>query len=568
LYFLALACDYDGTIAHHGRVDAETVSVLRRFKETGRRLVLVTGRELGDLKQVFPDIDIFDLLVVENGAVVYDPHHEEEHVLSPPPPEEFVHRLTLRGVQPLSVGRSIVATWEPHQTTVLETIQELGLELQIIFNKGAVMILPSGVNKAAGLAAALARLELSFHNVVGVGDAENDHAFLKACGCAAAVFNALPAVRETADIKLARDHGAGVIELIELVERLDSRIVGPERNGISIGVDAQGETAYLEVQHGSVLIAGQSGIGKSTLATALTERMADRGFEFCVFDPEGDYVDLENAIVLGDAKTPPSIDEAQKLIEKTSANLVVNTQGIAVGERPGFFLNLLPHITSLRSRTGRPHWLLVDEAHHLLPSPREDVTQVLPEVLPAAIFITVHPELISVDILRTVGTVIALGEAAADEIDAFCDATGERKPEGSVKPHEDEVLLWHRASGLPPRSVKPERPRQVHKRHIQKYAEGNLGPDRSFYFRGPQNALNLRAQNLMLFLQIADGVDDDTWEYHLRRGDYSRWFREIIGSDELASEVAEIETNPHHGPLESRKLIGEAVRVRYTTPAS
>jgi HAD superfamily hydrolase (TIGR01484 family) len=567
LYFLALACDYDGTIAHHGRVDAETVSFLSRFKDTGRRLILVTGRELGDLKQVFSDVGVFDLLVVENGAVLYDPHHEEEHVLSPPPQEEFVQRLRSRGVQPLSVGRSIVATWEPHQTTVLETIQEFGLELQIIFNKGAVMVLPSGINKAAGLAAALAKLELSFHNVVGVGDAENDHAFLKACGCAAAVSNALPALREAADVKLAKDHGAGVIELIELIERLDSRIVGPERNGVSIGVDAQGEAAYLEVQHGSVLIAGQSGIGKSTLATALTERMSDRGFEFCVFDPEGDYVDLENAIVVGDAKTPPSIEEVQKLIEKTSVNLVVNTQGIVVGERPDFFMNLLPHITSLRSRTGRPHWLIIDEAHHLLPSQREDVTQVLPEVLPAAILITVHPELVSLDVLRTVETVIALGEAAADEIGAFCDATGERRPQVSIKPKENEVLLWFRASGLPPRSIRPEPPRQVHKRHIQKYAAGDLGPDRSFYFRGPQNALNLRAQNLMLFLQIAEGVDDDTWEHHLRRGDYSRWFRDIVGSNELAREVAEIETDPHHDPMESRKLVADAVRARYTTPA-
>ena len=49
----------------------------------------------------------------------------------------------------------------------------------MIFNKGAVMILPSGVNKATGLAAALEELGLSPHNVVGVGDAENDHAFLE-----------------------------------------------------------------------------------------------------------------------------------------------------------------------------------------------------------------------------------------------------------------------------------------------------------------------------------------------------------------------------------------------------
>ena len=82
-------------------------------------------------------------------------------------------------MSPLSVGRSIVATWEPNEGLVLQAIKELGLELEIIFNKGAVMILPSGVNKATGLVAALDELELSPHNVIGVGDAQNDHAFLQ-----------------------------------------------------------------------------------------------------------------------------------------------------------------------------------------------------------------------------------------------------------------------------------------------------------------------------------------------------------------------------------------------------
>src|SRR6266446_10126510 len=51
-------------------------------------------------------------------------------------------------------------------------------------------------------------------------------------------------------------------------------------------------------------------------------------------------------------------------------------------------------------------------------------------------------------------------------------------------------------------------------RHSRKYAEGELGEDKSFYFRGQEGSLNLRAQNLVLFLQIAEGVDDGTWLYH------------------------------------------------------
>jgi HAD superfamily hydrolase (TIGR01484 family) len=237
MYFLALATDYDGTIASDGVVDAETIAALRSFKKTGRRLILVTGRELPDLKRVFGEIGLFDLVIAENGALLYDPASEEEWLIAPAASKELVARLEAKNVAPLSVGRSIVATSEPHQNAVLEAIRELGLELQIIFNKGATMILPVGVNKATGLAAALDMLQLSAHTVVGVGDAENDHAFLSACGCSAAVANALPMVKDTADIRLSAPRGAGVIELMNMVMRRDARIVPPNRHGIFNGTE-------------------------------------------------------------------------------------------------------------------------------------------------------------------------------------------------------------------------------------------------------------------------------------------------------------------------------------------
>jgi len=225
LHCVALAADYDGTIAHHGAVDDTTYRALERFKQTGRRLIVVTGRDLPDLKRVFPKMPLFDRVVAENGAIIYDPATGQENVIAPPPPRAFVEALKQRNVTPLSVGRSIVATWEPNGATVREVIEDLGLGLQIIFNKGAVMVLPSGINKATGLAAALRELDLAPANVIGVGDAENDHAFLRACGLAAAVANALPSLKADADIELNGDHGAGVAELIEMIIRSDTGIV-------------------------------------------------------------------------------------------------------------------------------------------------------------------------------------------------------------------------------------------------------------------------------------------------------------------------------------------------------
>ena len=213
--YLALASDYDGTLATDGQVNEATLTALQRLQESGRKLILVTGRQLDDLCQVFPQVDRFDCVVAENGALLYWPANREEQLLGDRPPEIFIQTLKTHKVDPLSIGRVIVATWEPNETTVLETIRELGLELQVIFNKGAVMVLPAGINKAAGLEAALNKMRLSAHNVVAVGDAENDQDFLDLCGFSVAVANALPMVKEQADWITQGSRGAGVNELID-----------------------------------------------------------------------------------------------------------------------------------------------------------------------------------------------------------------------------------------------------------------------------------------------------------------------------------------------------------------
>ncbi len=212
----ALATDYDGTLAHDGAVSESTVAALRRFKEAGHKLIMVTGRELNELIAACPCLPMFDLAVVENGAVIYHPATGGIETLAGLPPTEFITRLLERGL-PVQVGKVIVATWEPHENEVLQAIKDLGLELQVIFNKGAVMVLPGGVNKASGLSAALPRLGLEPAQVAGIGDAENDHAFLEICGYSVAVSNALPAIKEQVHFSTVGDHGDGVVELINLM---------------------------------------------------------------------------------------------------------------------------------------------------------------------------------------------------------------------------------------------------------------------------------------------------------------------------------------------------------------
>ena len=176
-------------------------------------------------------MDVFDLVVAENGGLLYDPATCRERVLAEPPPADLVAFLRANAVAPLSVGRVVVATFEPHQAMALAAIRQLGLGHQVVLNKGAVMLLPRGVDKASGLRAALRELGVHRDRVVGVGDAENDHVFLASCGLGVAVGNALSSLKASADYVTRGRHGEGVSELIELLVTHDLRHVGRALDG-------------------------------------------------------------------------------------------------------------------------------------------------------------------------------------------------------------------------------------------------------------------------------------------------------------------------------------------------
>lgn len=567
--YLALACDYDGTLATRGEIDPATIAALERCRETGRRVLLVTGRELDDLARVCPRLDLFDWVVAENGALLYRPQDKEERVLGERPPDDFINALGSRGVAPMSTGRVIVAAWEPHEKTVLETIRDFGLELQVIFNKGAVMVLPTGINKATGLNAALLELGLSRHNVVGVGDAENDHAFIDACEASAAVANALPLLKQRADIVLERDHGAGVTDLIESLIRDDLASLAPAltRHHLLLGHTADNHEVAMPPYGSNFLVAGKSGSGKSTLATAFVERLHQSGYQFCIIDPEGDYDDFLDAVTIGGRDHAPNEDDLLRLLEDPRKNAVVSLLGLAVEGRPSHFLKILSRLQELRARLGRPHWIIIDEAHHVLPANYEPSALALPQRIDRALFITLEPGWIAPEALAQIGSIVAVGDRPVETLREFADLAGHPPPAIAETPlPSGEALYWSISSGDPPARFKVARGQTERRRHNRKYAQGELDVDRSFYFRGPQAKLKLRAQNLAVFLQLVEGVDDDTWLYHLARQDYSRWFRDAIKDDELADAVDRIETAPDAIADDSRRQIRDLLAARYALP--
>jgi 3-deoxy-D-manno-octulosonate 8-phosphate phosphatase KdsC-like HAD superfamily phosphatase/energy-coupling factor transporter ATP-binding protein EcfA2 len=474
---------------------------------------------------------------------------------------------------PFDVGSAIVATLEPFAEAAVAAIREAGVERTLVFNKGALMLLPGGVKKGTGLAAALAALELSPHSTVAIGDAENDHAFLAMSECAVAVADAVPALRERADHVTRAPAAAGVVEFIEEHLMRDVADILPRlaRHRLPLGAAADGRPVAVPSHGTSLLIVGPSGSGKSTLTGVLAERVLETGRSLVLLDPEGDYrtlAELEGVVVFGGRgeQALPGPDELDQLIRRPRTSLVLDLSAMGLAEKVAYATKVLATIAAVRSTTGLPHWLIIDEAHHVVPA----------EGAPAAELVRPGAEavaLITLDAGKLAPAVRALPNAVAStEVAAFrtgvhtvLEARGSprvlRAVDGPPLERGEAALAWLDGDPRVLRfRVGPRRVQQ--RRHARKYTEGELPPDRSFFFRGPAGALNLRAANVARFVELAEGVDEATWAHHLGRGEYSTWLREMIKDPDLAAEIADVE-RAGGPPAESRRRALERVRARY-----
>jgi len=568
-----LACDYDGTIAEAGQVAEETAAALARVRASGRKVVLVTGRMLPDLREVCPQLDaMFDAVVAENGAVLYLPDRREVRVLGGAPEPALIEALVAAEV-PLDVGHSILATTQPYAQAALAAVHDTGVERTLVFNKGSLMLLPGGVTKGTGLQAALDALELSAHNTVGVGDAENDHAFLGMCEYAVAVADAIPALRERADLVTDEPSGRGVSWLVEahLLRDLIDLVPPLPRHQLPIGERADGTLVSIPAHAINLLIVGPSGSGKSTLSGLVVERLVEAGRSFCLIDPEGDYQTLstlEGVVVLGghSERSLPTPDELDQLLRRTRTGVVLNLSAMSMVEKVAYGARAVSAIWAVRASHGVPHWLLIDEAHHLFPAEGATASELVRHGGDPAGLITLDAQelprpvrsiitaVVSTDLGALESALAMVGQGVAVSLDAA----------GAPLERGEAALARLDGDGHPVVTrFQVGRRKLAHRRHVRKYVEGELPPERSFFFRGPASALNLRAPNLTRFCELADGVDEGTWDHHRRQGDYSRWLRDMVKDPELADEIAVLEAGPQ-APAESRRAVLTAVRRRYS----
>jgi len=215
------------------------------------------------------------------------------------------------------------------------------------------------------------------------------------------------------------------------------------RQPILIGTAADGTRVYIDSCDASFIIAGPSSSGKSKVMIGLLERLTQCDFQVCLIDSQGDYSHVDDIVTLGNSERPPNITQIFQVLQNPKSSVIVNLLGLPLGERPLFFASLLPKLQELRAKMGRPHWIILDEAHHLLPREGGQATGVLPEQLTGIMLITVHVEAVHEAALKSLTGVIAVGSSPEETIRQFSIAVGVPPPVYSPLPSRPgEVFVW------------------------------------------------------------------------------------------------------------------------------
>jgi hydroxymethylpyrimidine pyrophosphatase-like HAD family hydrolase len=566
-----LALDFDGTIAVNGVIDVDVAAAIHEARSAGLLTVLVTGRILSDLMALFRGPLLFDAIVAENGAVLKLEDLPSLISLSQKPDLRFLAELRGRGIAHQS-GECVVEANADTAPRVVEVIRRLGLPLAITFNLGRLMVLPHGVSKASGLQEALWRLRASAHNAIAIGNAENDYEFLEACEVGAAVAWGSEALRRSSDEVVPGDGPRAVARYIREILALPR--IPPERMGrrrVRLGILNTGDPLDLAIRGRNLLVGGDPKSGKSWITGYLCEQLILQRYSLCILDPEGDYACLEalpGVIVQTLAGRDASFAGLERLLMHPDLSLVVDMSAAPSGEKPSLVRQLLEALNRLRRTTGLPHKVVVDEAHYFLN--RLDDPDLFDQVLGGFILATYRISDLSPDILKASEAVIVA--RIADRRQAL--ALRALAP-GAGTPEEWLTLLADLAIGeavlLPSLheagdSLKRFRvaPRlTAHVRHRHKYGEVSVGRDHAFVFTRGGRPTGKPARTVRDLLSALSTLPDDVVLGHLARGDFRRWFEDVLGDRELGGTIRRLEQADFSG---TRDALTRAIADRYLGP--
>lgn len=516
-FFRVVALDVDGTLTSAGRIPKEALQAIEQVRRDGLLVVLATGRIGAELAASFPQIaNRVDALVLENGAVARI--GGKTYPLSTPVDRALDAALDEHGVVSRR-GEVILATQGEYAATVLEVIGELGLDCQIVRNRAELMVVPAGVTKGTGLAAVLARLHLSPHNTIAVGDAENDLSLFGSAEIGAAVADAVPSLREHADLVLEQPDGAGVAELLSGAYLSGVRRWCPPRRWVQIGIFDDGTPAKVPGSQARMLVTGPAGSGKSYLVGLLAEEWMDAGYCVLLVDPEGDHRQLQQLnrveVVDVEAGLPEPVELVGLLQPHTG--LVVDLSALPTADKIDYLQRLRPAAEAQREARGFPHWVIYDEAHLLGADQPPHWTRrggyLLSSFMPALL---PEGEVGETDIVLTVGGIDPVSSVAPEPVRQASIQFGTAAPRA--------FTIAARRTG--------------HVRHSHKYADVLLPKERRFYFRPTDGRAIPAAGTMHEFRTALGNLDPRALQYHLERGDFSRWLGDTIADMDLAAQVS------------------------------
>ena len=559
MYRRVMAFDLDGTLAVNGVISPEIERCLDRCRAAGHALFLVTGRRFETVPLNHVE-ELFIGVVWENGAVLAHTATGELYLpfgrLNP-----SLFKALEEAAIPFERGLAIAATWIPHDQAVWHILTAQGGGAVVEYNKGAVMLLPPGAAKGAGLDRLLSICGFSRRNLVAFGDAENDRSMLELAEVAVAVGDAIPAIKDLADVVAAGPGPTGVLEILEEYPLAGRYLDIPLRRErpVLLGKTETGREVSLPASRlagRNLGVFGDSGTGKSWMVGLLAEGLHHEDYQVLAVDPEGDFRGLRalpRFVALdGDESSLPPPTAVAALLEVGGVSIVLELSQYPTASRARYLAELFHALRPIRARKYRPHWILLEEAQQFLFHGRAEVTAAAAPMLEEGgwAFVSYRPDRIDATVLKSLHHYLFTRLTSPEAIKAVQDYGAGCKLDPSLirSISMGSALL---CSGEMV-TLQPGIRRIPHIRHLYKYLDIPLPPHKRFWFRDGQGGVGAEASSLYEFLHLIPGLPLSSLEYHDRRQDFVRWATGALGDEGLTARLRKIA---------NRQLKGEELRL-------